>query len=314
MRYPNGPPDGFAGAGGRMPDWVAVESGRPTAVRKFFPRDENLNSDANWTGFRLAQGNSQPGQLPEGYLRLHLVSLNLGEPAIHELYVVGQPRRTETVTRESIFVFPARVPFTAQWQSPLTTLDFLVEPEFMSNVVRPEMAAHRLELRPTYSSGDPFIAQALYALRRDLQEGFPRGRLYGETLGTALVVHLLRDYAQLDSLGRAPKGWLPPNRLRRVVDYINDRLEADLSLAELSALVGLNPDYFARAFRQTTGLSPYRYVLLKRIDRACGLLSDPRIPIGEIAERSGFGSNGAFTTAFRRVRGVTPSAYRYAVL
>jgi AraC family transcriptional regulator len=196
----------------------------------------------------------------------------------------------------------------------LSTLDFLVEPEFMSNVVRPGVPAHQLELRPTYSSGDPFIAQVLYALRRDLQEGFPRGRLYGETLGTALVVHLLRDYAELDSFAGTPRGRLPPNRLRRAVEYINDRLETDLSLSQLAALVGLNPDYFARAFKQTTGLSPYRYVLLKRIDRACGLLSDPRIPIGEIAERSGFGSNGAFTTAFRRVRGVTPSAYRYAVL
>jgi AraC family transcriptional regulator len=107
---------------------------------------------------------------------------------------------------------------------------------------------------------------------------------------------------------------LPRNRLRRVLDYINDRLERNLSLSELADLVGLNPDYFSRAFKQTTHFSPYRYVLLRRIERACGLLRDPGISISEITARCGFASQSSFTTAFRRIKGITPSAYRHALL
>jgi len=107
---------------------------------------------------------------------------------------------------------------------------------------------------------------------------------------------------------------LPRNRLRRVLDYINDRLERNLSLSELAGLVGLNPDYFSRAFKHTTRFSPYRYVLLKRIERACVLLRDPRISISEITGRCGFASQSSFTTAFRRIKGITPSAYRHALL
>ncbi len=81
-------------------------------------------------------------------------------------------------------------------------------------------------------------------------------------------------------------------------------------MAELAQVVGLNPDYFARVFKQTTRVSPYRYVLLKRIDRACGLLRDPRVSIAEITARSGFACQSSFTTAFRRVKRITPSAYR----
>jgi AraC family transcriptional regulator len=99
-----------------------------------------------------------------------------------------------------------------------------------------------------------------------------------------------------------------------VVEYINDRLETDLSLPELAGVVGLNPDYFARTFKQTTGVSPHRYVLLKRIDRACALLKDSPISIVEISQRSGFASQSAFTTAFGRIQGITPSAYRRALL
>jgi AraC family transcriptional regulator len=295
-------------------DWVYLESGRPRHICEFVRYDGNLSTDKSWTGLRLAQGECQPAQLPEGYFRAHLVSLHLGEPAIVERHVVGHRRRTETAPTESLLVFPAKAPFTLQWQSRLPRLDLLIEPELFSNVVGQDVAANRLELRPTYSAGDPFIAQALYALRQDAREGFPRGRLYGETLGTALVVHLLRHYGAQETFSRTPKGRLPPNRLRRVVEYINDRLETDLSLPELAGVVGLNPDYFARTFKQTTGVSPHRYVLLKRIDRACALLKDSPISIVEISQRSGFASQSAFTTAFGRIQGITPSAYRRALL
>ncbi len=150
-----------------MSDWVPIENERPREIGEFIRYEGNLCSNGSWTGFRLAQGEVQPGQLPEGYLLTHLVSLHLGKPAIVERYVVGNRRRTEMVTPESLFVFPAKVPFAGEWQSRLPRLDLLIEPEFVSNVVRPEVAANRLELRHTYSAGDPFIAQVLYALRQD---------------------------------------------------------------------------------------------------------------------------------------------------
>jgi len=297
-----------------MPEWVSVENGRPRGIGEFIRYEGNLYTDNSWTGLRLAQGESHPALLPEGYFRVHVVSLHLGEPALTKRHVVGNRLRTERATPESLDLFPAKAPFTLEWQTPLPRLDLLIDPELVSNVAGQEVTANRLELLHTHSAGDPFIAQALYALRHDAREGFPRGRLYGETLGTALVVHLLRHYARQDSPGQAPRGRLPPNRLRRVVEYINDRLEMDLSLPELAGLVGLNADYFARAFKQTTGISPHRYVLLKRIDRACAMLRDARISIAEISLRSGFASQSAFTTAFGRVRGITPSVYRRALL
>jgi len=136
--------------------------------------------------------------------------------------------------------------------------------------------------------------------------------MYGESLGSSLVVHLLRRHCALDRGGHTCARGLGASRLRRVVEYINDRLEDDLSLAELAALVGLSPDHFARAFKQTTATSAHRYVLLKRIERACALLRGPQMPIVEIAVRCGFAGQSSFTTSFRRVKRVTPRAYRNA--
>ncbi len=250
------------------------------------------------------------GELPEGYLPRHLVYLHVGDPVVNERYVVGQGWHTETLRAGNVLVLPAGVPFAARWRSPTACLEVHIEPEFVSRTFDQD----QVELTPTHAENDPLIVQILHALRREAIEGLPRGRLYGDCLGTALAAHLVRYFSVLGGGIHSPRGMLPRNRLRRVLDYINDRLERNLSLSELAGLVGLNPDYFSRAFKHTTRFSPYRYVLLKRIERACVLLRDPRISISEITGRCGFASQSSFTTAFRRIKGITPSAYRHALL
>lgn len=81
-----------------MSDWASVDGVRPRKIGEFIRYHGNLCSNGSWSGFRLAQGEVQPGRLPEGYLLTHLVSLHLGKPATIERYVAGQRRRTEMVT------------------------------------------------------------------------------------------------------------------------------------------------------------------------------------------------------------------------
>jgi AraC family transcriptional regulator len=293
-----------------MLKWVPVETGQPEDLRNYVPWEQTLSSDKAWTGIHLQQTTTAGGELPEGYLPRHLVYLHVGDPVVNERYVVGQGWHTETLRAGNILVLPAGVPFAARWRSPTACLEVHIEPEFVSRTFDQD----RVELISSHAENDPLIVQILHALRREAIEGLPRGRLYGECLGTALAAHLVRYFSVLRGGIRSPRGMLPRNRLRRVLDYIRDRLDQNLSLTELADLVGLNADYFSRAFKHTTGLSPHRYVLLKRIERACALLRDPSLSISEITARCGFASQSSFTTAFRRIKGITPSAYRHALL
>jgi len=103
---------------------------------------------------------------------------------------------------------------------------------------------------------------------------------------------------------------LPASRLRRVTQYIRENLQRELRLAELSASVHMSPYHFARLFRRSTGLPPHKFVVRCRIDAARTLLAARRSPIAEIAQLVGFRTQSHFTTTFRRVIGLTPSAYR----
>ncbi|MBV9078163.1 MAG: helix-turn-helix transcriptional regulator [Methylobacteriaceae bacterium] len=110
--------------------------------------------------------------------------------------------------------------------------------------------------------------------------------------------------------GPKPSG-LSVRALRRVLGFIDENLERDLSLTEMARLVGLSAPYFSHAFRTAVGEPPYRYLLRRRCERACTLMEGPT-SIAEIALAVGFSSQSHFTTAFRRLMGTTPAAWRRA--
>jgi AraC family transcriptional regulator len=105
-------------------------------------------------------------------------------------------------------------------------------------------------------------------------------------------------------------GGLPECRLRRVAQYVQDNLHRDLRLAELSGLVHMSPYHFARLFKRSTGVSPHRFLVQRRIEQARALLAAQTLPIAEIARSVGFRTPSHFATIFRRISGITPSVDR----
>jgi AraC family transcriptional regulator len=105
---------------------------------------------------------------------------------------------------------------------------------------------------------------------------------------------------------------LAPYRLRRVTQYIHEHLQGELRLLELSAVIHMSPYYFARLFKRSTGLPPHRFLVRCRIDEARALLAARTASIADISRSVGFRTSSHFTTTFRRITGVTPSAYRRA--
>ena len=99
-------------------------------------------------------------------------------------------------------------------------------------------------------------------------------------------------------------------RFAAVLNYVEEHLDGELSLADLASLVSLSVTHFAHQFRIMYGMAPYRYVMLRRIERARRLLRTTESTITSIACEVGFSSQSRFTGAFARVVGCTPSMYR----
>lgn len=207
-------------------------------------------------------------------------------------------------------ISPGDRPIFKRWTSSPRILVIALEEAFIERVVGEAFDGKEPGLRTQIAIRDPVIEGMAAAWRRELAERGAGGRLYTEGLGSALAVHVHRAYG--DGLGRSPPviGGLGALRLRRVVDYIEAHLAEDIGLRDLAALAGLSAHHFGEAFKASTGTSPHRYLIERRILRAKERLLGADRSIAEIAVSVGFASHSHFTHNFRKLTGTTPSRFR----
>ena len=102
-------------------------------------------------------------------------------------------------------------------------------------------------------------------------------------------------------------------RLRPALSYINEAYGSEIPLADLSAAVHLTPEYFCRAFKHATGLSPVEYINRVRVIKSEQLLRESDATVTEIALSVGFSQASYFNRVFRRYKGMTPGEYRKVI-
>jgi AraC-like DNA-binding protein len=106
------------------------------------------------------------------------------------------------------------------------------------------------------------------------------------------------------------RGGLAPSALRRVRAHIDAHLGERIELRELADQAGTSLCHFSRAFRQSVGESPHRYLVKRRIDIAMARLRDTDQPLARIGTEVGFSDQSHFTRVFRAIAGETPYAFR----
>jgi AraC-like DNA-binding protein len=99
---------------------------------------------------------------------------------------------------------------------------------------------------------------------------------------------------------------------RRVCDYIEGHLDQKIRLDGLATLAGLSTDHFARAFHQSLGAPPHRYVLARRLEQVENMLRETQAPLSEIALATGFSDQSHLARHFRRWAGMTPRQARWS--
>ena len=156
---------------------------------------------------------------------------------------------------------------------------------------------------------DHAISEILNLLFGEIELGRVSTRLYIDSLVHALTVRFLFLGERTPGQTRGP-ATLTRRKLSRVEELVESRLDAGLTLQELAAAVGYSRSHFLRAFHATTGVTPHRYLLNRRIERARRLLAETDMSIAQVAYSCGFSSQAHLTLAFRKVCGLTPGEYR----
>ena len=106
------------------------------------------------------------------------------------------------------------------------------------------------------------------------------------------------------------RGGLAPWQIRRIREFIQDRLPFAITCGDMAGVVRLSPNHFSRAFRASLGAAPHAFLIHARVERACLLMTSTRATLGQIATDCGFADQAHFNRLFRRRTGMSPGAWR----
>lgn len=262
----------------------------------------------SWKGISCEQRYHLAGEYSYPAFSAHLICLHQGRSSFLEQVGNGQSQ-SGVMSTGAIQIVPAGTACT--WRHPAGTgfINVALETKVIEQVAA-DLHRPRVELLAQFRIQDAHIEHICQALLAELLAGGSSGCIYGEGLATALAAHLICSYSTAPRpLPELTKG-LPAPLLRRLLSMIEDRLSEDLSLTELARASGLSQSHFASLFRMTTGLSPHRYIVQRRVERAHSLLQLTTLSINEIAIAVGFYDQSHLTRQMRRILGVTPNYVR----
>jgi AraC family transcriptional regulator len=236
-----------------------------------------------------------------------LIAYERAERDDGETLIEGLPKSTLREFNGKLSFVPAGHRFYG-WQRPrvLTRVTYFYI-DVWDSLLKPGIA---LAISPRLFFFDQAVWDTALKLKAEIDNSDLGSREYAEALSLVLM-HELNRLERTTAGAESPLiGGLPAWKRKRVVEFIEEHLSEEISLASLAQHVNLSLFHFARAFKQSFGVPPHRYHSARRMDRAKTLLQRPALSVTQIGVQTGFRETSSFTRAFRRFAGVTPTEYR----
>lgn len=233
------------------------------------------------------------------------------QPATVDLWIDGRHRFAASVRPGATFLFDLRRNPVSQLHTPFDILRF-----YISQVSLDELAFDHGRrrtggfARPCLGEHDPVMHGLAMALVDNVQRPNETSALFVDHIGLAFHAHVVGRYDEAAARTLARRGGLSPWQLRRALDFLQAHLDGDPTIAQLAEECGLSAGYFARAFRESSGLSPHQWLLRQRVGHARELLLDGRLGLAEIAVACGFVDQSHFTRVFTRFERDSPGRWR----
>ena len=109
------------------------------------------------------------------------------------------------------------------------------------------------------------------------------------------------------------RGGLLAWQLNRIVDYIDTHLADKITAMDLAGLVEVSMGQLFRRFKVSVGVPPFHYIARRRLERACTMMMTTREPLSQVALACGLCDQAHLSKVFRRLTGMSPSAWRRAM-
>lgn len=216
---------------------------------------------------------------------------------------------THDFAENSIYIRDLSEPYKADLGGPFDFVLFEISPASLIKIAEDAEMPGLTCLSAETASKDIVLANLARALIPALEKPEEASALFIDQMTTAIGTYLVQRYGgQPVTPDRSQK--LSRSHEDLAKSLLLENLDGNVSISEAAQLCNLSRGYFIRAFRDTTGMTPYQWVLRERIDRARNLLRSSDTPLAEVAIVCGFADQSHFTRVFSSIVGTTPGNWR----
>jgi AraC family transcriptional regulator len=295
--------DGAFGA--RMAAYLGGDDGRAVKTQTL------LNSKLVVTGLRCDRGLSDVST-PIPAEKAFIISLHLRDLPFHELRLRDAVVHTGFHPTGGVSVFDLGDNPRFFFPTAFHCLHFYVRRATLDSLADDQGARRIDSLSWPHGDIDHTVTNLGSALLPALNDPGSSSRLFLDHVVLALNMHFACVYGGMRFGARVSRGKLAPWQERRCKELMESRLGEQISVRELASECRLSDSHFATAFRRTTGESPHRWLMKRRVENAKEMLLSSEVPLSVIALDCGFADQSHLTRVFTVMVGAPPGVWRRA--
>lgn len=217
---------------------------------------------------------------------------------------------THDFAENSIYIRDLSETYKADLSSPFDFVLFEISPASLARIADEAELSGVTSLSAETASKDIVLANLARALIPALERPEEASALFVDQMATAIGTYVVQRYGGRPTVTARRTRILSRSHEDLAKSILLENLEGDISIQDVAQACDLSRGYFIRAFRQTTGMTPYQWLLSERINRARELLRVSNAPLAEVAIACGFADQSHFTRVFSNIVGVTPGNWR----
>ena len=224
---------------------------------------------------------------------------------------LGDNSQWEVICNGDVAIIPPNVNHRASWKQEIEFLLLAIEPKLINEIAQKIGIVEPVTILPHFARTDVLLHGIGLSLFYECQQ-LDTCLTYTNSILQTTVIHLLRNYSNIRAnIDEETVNKQTEYKLKQALQYIDNNLNRHLPLEEVANKVNISKYYFCRLFSQYIGVSPYRYLLQRRIDKAKLLIQqNPDSKMADIALECGFKTQSHFNRQFRNLTGTTPCGYR----
>ncbi|WP_348268068.1 AraC family transcriptional regulator [Edaphobacter paludis] len=262
-----------------------------------------------WKDLLLERHLVQPSEIPEHEHPDLCLHLQLSGNADFEWWSAKRNAVSRTEPGSMILI-PAGTRDRLRWKGSSERLILSVDQHSLASFAQDMDSEYIPEFRAGWSFRDQGLRQILSEMGKQARDHWPLGGLYADLLTVGLKTRLIQNHAVNPATRPTLKGGLGMPRLKRTMEFINANLGEDVRLDTIAKELGVSSSHFAHEFRNSTGQTPYQYLLEQRMAKAKHLLLTTKLPVQVVGGLVGFSSPVNFVRAFRQRLRTTPETWR----